>query len=445
LDLDVANALERARAVLNDRRPQTVEKTIWGSPAGKKRLAKRLASLLPAHKTYVEPFVGSGAVLFAKEPSAVEVIGDADPEIAAAFKTLKSMSAQKLARLRRMSWKGDEATFRRLIGAKPKGEVEKLHRFLYLSHFSYGKLRGKSFNHNAAGIEANTLRRIEQFAPRLKNVRVHSGDYLPLVRKYDAKDTVFFLDPPYAGYNVEVGEDAFDEEQFFEVLQSIKGRWLLTYGIRGKLPQLLKGSKFEVRRIRTQRGIRSMRGVGGPKLLTQLLVANYSLAKKRAWLEPWEGQLAPADVPHGGSVPAASDAEPFSRSIALIKGADPEDERYVLGVVLEPDVVDAQQDTYSADEIRKAAHRFMEAFRGIGLQHRMRVNDKVKILESFLAPTDFAIGEVSIRKGTWLFAVRILSDELWELVKSGALTGFSIGGSARRHPEPTTSSASEAA
>ena len=32
-------------------------------------------------------------------------------------------------------------------------------------------------------------------------------------------------------------------------------------------------------------------------------------------------------------------------------------------------------------------------------------------------------------------AVRVLSDELWEQIKDGRLTGFSIGGSARRVPE----------
>ncbi|HET9621196.1 MAG TPA: hypothetical protein VFP84_07510, partial [Kofleriaceae bacterium] len=37
-----------------------VRKTIWGSPAGKKRLAPRLVKLIPGHKTYVEPFAGSG-------------------------------------------------------------------------------------------------------------------------------------------------------------------------------------------------------------------------------------------------------------------------------------------------------------------------------------------------------------------------------------------------
>ena len=130
---------------------------------------------------------------------------------------------------------------------------------------------------------------------------------------------------------------------------------------------------------------------------------------------PWSGEVA--------------------KSIPLIKGADPADERYVLGIVLEPEVVDAQGDIYSPDEVRQAAHRFMEEFGGLGLMHRMRVNGQVKVLESYLAPVDFTVGEATVRKGAWLLAVRILSDELWAEVKDGKLTGFSIGGSARRVPE----------
>ena len=70
-----------------------VEKTIWGSPAGKKRLAESLVDMLPAHKTYVEPLAGSAAVLFAKEPSEVEVINDADLEIADAYRLIKKLTA----------------------------------------------------------------------------------------------------------------------------------------------------------------------------------------------------------------------------------------------------------------------------------------------------------------------------------------------------------------
>jgi DNA adenine methylase len=55
----------------------------------------------------------------------------------------------------------------------------------------------------------------------------------------------------------------------------------------------------------------------------------------------------------------------------------------------------------------------MEEFRGLGLMHRLRVNDEVKVLENFLAPTDFTLGEMTVRKGTWLLAVHVLGDELW--------------------------------
>ncbi|SDY31377.1 DNA adenine methylase, partial [Myxococcus xanthus] len=270
----LTKALARARHVLESLQGEPVKKTIWGSPAGKKRLAKRLVAMLPAHKTYVEPFAGSAAVLFEKAPSDVEAINDADTEIADAYRLIQKLTPAGFAKLKKLPWVGDEKTFKSLFDAKPQGDVARLHRFLYLTHFSYGKLRGRSFSPSGAGIEAKTLARIEQFAPRLKRVKVYGGDYEKVVRKYDGKDTVFFLDPPYPGYNVDVGEGDFDEERFYGVLKSLKGRWLMTYGIRGKLPGLLKDSGFLVKRIRTPRTIAAMRGVGGSSVLTQLLVSN---------------------------------------------------------------------------------------------------------------------------------------------------------------------------
>lgn len=109
-------------------------------------------------------------------------------------------------------------------------------------------------------------------------------------------------------------------------------------------------------------------------------------------------------------------------------------ERYALGVVLEPDVVDAQGDTYSAKEIEKAAHAYMIDFRNIGLQHKAFVNDRVKLVESYLAPVDFELNGSTIKRGTWLIAVKVLDDELWRQMQSGELSGFSIAGFATRTP-----------
>jgi DNA adenine methylase len=459
----VLRAVEHAQAVVARHAPEPVEKTIWGSPAGKKRIANRLVGMLPAHATYTEPFAGSAAVLFAKEPADTEAINDADEEIARAYKIIKRLSPRMIARLKKMAWVGDVGTFKGLIDQRPADDVAWLHRFLYVTHFSYGKLRGKSFSPSGVGVRATTIDRIEKFAPRLRDVHVYGGDYRKVVEKYDGKDTTHFLDPPYYGYNVDVGESAFDERAFFDVLKSLKGRFLITYGIRGELPKLVKNSDFEVRRIRTRRSIASMRGVGGSSILTQLLISNYGITQKQCDGLEHDGWIVDDTKPRLHAVPAAIGAEAprpagtpaegsaptptstsmetaaFSASGRLVKGIDPEDERFVLGIVLEPETVDAQGDIYSAEEIRQAAHRFMEEFGGLGLMHRLAVNDQVKVLESYLAPIDFDLGEVKVKKGTWLLGVRVLSDELWGAVKDGGLTGFSIGGHARKQPETAAS------
>ena len=302
-----------------------VAKTIWGSPAGKKRLAARLVKLIPPHKVYVEPFAGSGAVFFEKEPVETEVLADADPEIAAAYRALKSLTGDELAALRKKDWVGRESTFKGLLDAAPPGKVGKLYRFLYLSHFSYGKLRGKSFNPNAAGVEARTLDRIDQFADRLKNATIRHAHYADVVKEFDGTETFFYLDPPYPGHNVEVGEDEFDEDEFRKILDGIKGRFLVTYGTRGELET--KG--FQVRLIRPPRTIRAMHGVGGPKTLPTLLIANYAIAEK-ALDDGWEvdevetaveltGEAA-ADLDHARALAKALAAETPEPSIVHLAG-----------------------------------------------------------------------------------------------------------------------------
>ncbi len=111
-----------------------------------------------------------------------------------------------------------------------------------------------------------------------------------------------------------------------------------------------------------------------------------------------------------------------------------DDQRYALGIVLEPDIVDAQNDTYSADDIRDAFEKYAEHFRNVGLMHKTMINDKVSILENYLAPADFQSGDVTVKKGTWLMGVRVNDPALWAGVKDGSITGFSIGGSAIRKP-----------
>lgn len=115
------------------------------------------------------------------------------------------------------------------------------------------------------------------------------------------------------------------------------------------------------------------------------------------------------------------------------------EERTALGIVLVPEEVDLQNDVYSAEEIRGAAYRFMEKYRNLSVQHREKFGEladgRITLLESWLAPVDMTINGIAVKEGTWLMKVRYVDDALWEAVKSGLLTGFSIFGSALKEPE----------
>lgn len=111
-----------------------------------------------------------------------------------------------------------------------------------------------------------------------------------------------------------------------------------------------------------------------------------------------------------------------------------DEERYVLGVVLVPNEFDSQGDIYDEDEVRRASEFFMEFARRLGLMHETALSEnKIRILENYIAPVDFELEGQFVKKGTWLLAARVLDDRLWQAVKDGALTGWSIEGSSIAH------------
>lgn len=139
----------------------------------------------------------------------------------------------------------------------------------------------------------------------------------------------------------------------------------------------------------------------------------------------------------GYRAPEVESAAPtnFAKSTRVTRIVKTAEERFVFGVVLQPETKDSQGDIYSADEVRVAAHTYMEKAQALGKQHGEIITGKLKILESYVAPTDFALETETITKGTWLLGIRVVDDDLWTEVKKGSFTGFSIGGEAFRTPE----------
>jgi len=112
------------------------------------------------------------------------------------------------------------------------------------------------------------------------------------------------------------------------------------------------------------------------------------------------------------------------------------DERIVCGIVLEPNTVDAQDDIVSEDEVRKAAHYWIANSQKIGYQHS-NFKKKFKLLESYIAPSELIINGQTVKKGSWVLVVKVIDDKTWKEVKSGEITGFSIGGTGTRSEAKT--------
>lgn len=116
---------------------------------------------------------------------------------------------------------------------------------------------------------------------------------------------------------------------------------------------------------------------------------------------------------------------------AVFKSSD-DDKRLVYGVVLEPDSFDLHEDLLSFDTIEKAAHNYLITSRVVGDNHLTKA--EAEVVESFLAPVDYTLGEELVRKGSWVMVVKVHDDDLWQGIKKGEYTGFSIGGVGRRVP-----------
>lgn len=73
-------------------------KPILKYPGSKWRIAQEIVNLFPQHRSYVEPFFGSGAVLFNKELSSIETINDIDNDIVNLFQIIRD-EPEKLQKL----------------------------------------------------------------------------------------------------------------------------------------------------------------------------------------------------------------------------------------------------------------------------------------------------------------------------------------------------------
>jgi len=114
---------------------------------GKSKLIKKLLPLLPKHKIYVEVFGGSGALLFAKQPSPVEVYNDIDGDLVNFFRVLQNKRQTKeLQRLLTLSLYSRKELNRCSKTYKEGSQTQRAYKFFITSRQAFSGIIGGSWS-----------------------------------------------------------------------------------------------------------------------------------------------------------------------------------------------------------------------------------------------------------------------------------------------------------
>ena len=212
--------------------------TFFGSKA---RSAKRIIAYFRPHLTYSEAFAGSAAVLLAKEPSEVEIINDPNADLINLFRVLRDSILSRKLQSSAESTMYARAEFD-LAGVPTEDPVERARRFLVRQRQSRGGL-GERWSYCRSDSKSNMasvirrwqagIERLPAIHERLKRVQIEQSDWRKVLDRYDSRQTLHYLDPPYVpservsgGYKHEMSLD--DHRQLVVRLLSIQGMVVLS-------------------------------------------------------------------------------------------------------------------------------------------------------------------------------------------------------------------------
>lgn len=173
-------------------------------------MVAKLRPLVPAHRTYVEPFCGAASMLFGKEPAAVETINDLHSGVAGFFRVLRDQP-DEFMRLARLSEYGRELYNEcRATWQDEPDQVRRAWKWWFVAATSFagkwGCGLGTSVTHSSRGMAsccAGLLSRVEDVLPmcieRLRHVQIENADALTVIDRYCTYDGFCYCDPPYVG------------------------------------------------------------------------------------------------------------------------------------------------------------------------------------------------------------------------------------------------------
>lgn len=210
-------------------------------PGAKWGMAAQIVSLMPKHRSYLEPFFGSGAVLFNKPPSAIETVNDIDGDITNFFKVLREQPDRLAEAISLTPYSRDVYN----DAHKNRGEdpFDRAYRFAIRSKMGHGfktyqktgfkidvYARERSY---CVGCWNRLPRDMLEAAARLKDVQIENQPAIDIIRRFNHDNVFIYADPPYLldtrggkQYRYEMTEQ--DHVELLAALKQHKGSVILS-------------------------------------------------------------------------------------------------------------------------------------------------------------------------------------------------------------------------
>lgn len=195
---------------------------------GKRQLLTEIIPLINKKcSTYIEPFVGGGAVFFELQPKKA-IINDYNSELINVYEVVRDFPEELIALLEEHSKENSEAYFYKLRSLDRMSEyfemskIQKAARIIYLNKTCYNGL----FRVNSAGqfnspygkyknpniINAITIRAMSKYLQN-PNIAIKQGDYREVLKKA-RKGSFVYLDPPYMPVSSSASFTGYTENGF---------------------------------------------------------------------------------------------------------------------------------------------------------------------------------------------------------------------------------------
>ena len=161
---------------------------------------------MPKHRSYLEPFFGSGGVLFNKPPAWLETINDLDGEVVNFFRVCRSKPDELANSLALTPWSREE---RNAAYTPAEDELEQARKFAvkcWQTIWAFpDKARGwryttgQNLNSGPKNVSqwAKLPDRIRAAAERLLEVQIENRPALDVIRRFNGAEVLIYADPLY--------------------------------------------------------------------------------------------------------------------------------------------------------------------------------------------------------------------------------------------------------